>query len=65
MLLLLAEYENSIRYLTVSWVLFQPGCEYSIRLRSGADVNQHIERSAPREKKLKVCYSAATTILPQ
>ncbi|KAI0209330.1 Nodal modulator 2 [Lamellibrachia satsuma] len=40
----------------------QPECEYSIRLRSGSDVNQHIERSAPREKKLKITTSDVTGV---
>lgn len=58
---------NTLIFLIVSWLLFQPKCEYSIRLRSGTDVNQHIERSAPREKKLKVrCtdnHTAATAAI--
>ena len=31
----------------------QPACEYDVQLKTG-DVNQHIERSAPKVKQVKV-----------
>jgi len=33
--------------------LFQPGCEYTVQLKSG-DVNVHIERSMPRVRHIQV-----------
>jgi len=33
--------------------VFQPGCEYTVQLKSG-DVNAHIERSMPRTRHIRV-----------
>lgn len=32
----------------------QPGCEYMLHLKPGTEVNQHIERSTPKEILVKV-----------
>lgn len=40
----------------------QPGCEYILRLKPGADVNQHIERSTPKEYIFKVMEGDITGV---
>ncbi|GFW16883.1 nodal modulator 2 [Trichonephila clavipes] len=40
----------------------QPGCEYVLRLKPGADVNQHIERSTPKEYIFKVTEGDITGV---
>ncbi|GBN80464.1 Nodal modulator 2 [Araneus ventricosus] len=40
----------------------QPQCEYTLRLKPGADVNQHIARSTPKEHLFKVTEGDITGV---
>ena len=57
---------DSVVFVTSVWTfkdicilcrLFQPGCEYTVQLKSG-DVNIHIERSMPRVRRIQVSFSS-------
>ncbi len=41
--------------------IHQPNCEYAIRLRSG-EINQHIERSAPKQRLITVTDSNVSSV---